>query len=376
MSLINDVLKDLERRGESSPAAASRSLRPPRRGPRPWVPATWILVAVLTGVILHWTRSVDESVAILETPLQASVHPPATDAPTEQNLTRVIPESTGNEASAPNSNRAVAIARTEPDPAGKTLVEPEAAATPEDIQLTNPPVRQVVSTSTQSPHQQPAAARQDAPEPGNDANSAISIHRASAETETEPRPEHDLESIRRSLARGQHGVAERRLRHLLDDRPGHDEARMMLARLLVNRRQERDAVEVLEEGLEHAGSADLARMLGRLLVERGESLRASRVLSEHVPDPLRDPDYHQLLAAAYRQSDNHEAALETYTTLSRIVPGRGAVWVGLGATLESLERPIDARTAYLRALDGNDPRAIRFAQSRLDVLPGTHGDRR
>ena len=177
------------------------------------------------------------------------------------------------------------------------------------------------------------------------------------------------------LARGQVQRAESRLRPIVRQQPELTEAHELLARALIQRGRTGQAAEVLEAGLAQAAQPEqLATLLGRLLIERGEIARARSILAEHAPPLAEAPEHHLLLAAAHRQFGDHEAAAEHYRRLAEILPRRGAVWVGLGASLESLERPSEAASAYNRAVDGDNARAARFARQRLDALEPLIGE--
>jgi Tfp pilus assembly protein PilF len=111
-----------------------------------------------------------------------------------------------------------------------------------------------------------------------------------------------------------------------------------------------------------------------VLLEAGEAPRARDILVAHAPPIAEAPDYHLLLAAVHRQIGDHQAAMSHYRQLSESLPGRGQVWVGLGASLESLDRPAQAAEAYRRALNGDDSRAAAFARRRLAAIEPLIGE--
>jgi Flp pilus assembly protein TadD len=84
-------------------------------------------------------------------------------------------------------------------------------------------------------------------------------------------------------------------------------------------------------------------------------------------------DHHLLLALAHRQAGDHAAAAEVYRRLSEVAPGRARVWLGLGVSLEALERFDEATTAYRRAAGGDDVQAARFARQRLAAIERRNG---
>lgn len=385
MSLINDVLRDVERR-RGDPSPDRRAAAPlPRRGPRLSL-LWWLLPAAVAGVALHWIFSEPGPVHDSATRMNASladaspaarVEPaalpiadtPSVATPTDAQDTRQTPDAPEND--------------NEGNDAGTTPAFVEDVA--ESVQPISIPAadRQTKQASTDEvARHEPAPAGEGTPTsrsskpPERDASdNAISI-RPADETQSSGTAD-ELEAARRALARNQFSVAERRIRGILESEPGHNEARLLLAGALLRRGEPVRAARLLEDGLEASDRpAELAARLGRILIENGQTARAIGVLASHAPQPIDDPDYHQLLAAAHRQAGDHESALSSYQALTEIVPGRGAVWIGLGASLEALDRPAEAIEAYQRARGAGDGRAARFASQRLGALKQANGESR
>jgi tetratricopeptide (TPR) repeat protein len=88
-----------------------------------------------------------------------------------------------------------------------------------------------------------------------------------------------------------------------------------------------------------------------------------------------DPEYHELLAAAYQQLGRHEEASMTYRLLLQQRPDRAAWWVGYGISREALDQPGQALEAYSRArrLGGLDPRLMDHANRRIAELQARAG---
>lgn len=192
----------------------------------------------------------------------------------------------------------------------------------------------------------------------------ISIRRAD-------RPAHAVdpfEEAQRALARGQSGLAEERLRELLASQPGHVEARRLLATLLIAGGRATAAREVLQQGLEQASTPALAGLLARLLVEQDQLDQALAVMQAHAPEQVTDIDYHLLHAALLRQAGRHAEALAHYQSLAQVAPTSAAAWVGLGASHEALDEPEAARAAYQQAVRMDQPELAAFARSRLRAL--------
>jgi len=371
MSLINDVLKDLEQRQAPGPEAAPQPLEPRRRAPdryfRPW--SLWLLAALALGAILQLSLGNRQSPDQSDTPgpltaqadsqstlppLRTSGKVDSVDTSAESPVARVS-KNTQEERAEVDPPRERETARSEPAKADS----PKTDTTPEPEPVPVPPA--------QSNPAQPESGG----DPASPEAASISIRRSDDSADASD----PLADAKRLLARGQIQRAESRLRRLIDRRPELTEAHELLARALIQHRRPEAAAGVLQNGLASAAEpARLASVMARLLLDQGELARARSVLREHAPPLAEAPDYHLLLAAVHRQIGDHEAAAEHYAALGGLLPRRGAVWIGLGASLESLDRPKEAANAYNRALESDDVRAIRFARQRLDALKTLTGE--
>lgn len=393
MSLINDVLKDLEQRQGRAPEVAPRSAgtRPlPRKRPAQRWPF-WLLAAVAAGLVLHLSLDAPETskTESVTGPLvaQAETRPHATAARPDPLEAAMPPASGAREAATPPPTSNPAAGTGASEQVAQAAAAPVAAAQREEeddrqdasaqgaTSETGP--RTSGTETTRASNAGTVAGQDDAPEQDRptetEAEEAATISIRRSDTggeESDP-----LAAAKRLLANGQFGRGEARLRRLLEERPDLTEAHELLASSLIQRRRHQSATSALEAGLEQAREpARLAVLLGRLLIERGEVNRARSILTEHAPPMSEAPAYHLLLAAAYRQAGEHSNAAQHYRALSEFLPRHGAVWIGLGASLESLERPQEAVEAYNRALDSDDERAARFARTRLSALERTTGE--
>jgi len=358
MSLINQVLKDLERRQAPERPESFQPVRPSGRRRVP-LAAWWVVAAVGIGVALHWLLATDTSPHPAQSEIvQATFHPREIEAPVHEPGPQPPVENTDDTASQP----AVEPAETEP---ADSAPAPAPAPTPVELAAADRPT---ISDATEPASGPPAVDETIEPDEIS-TDRTISIERA------DDGHEHDLDSARRAIARGHHQRAERQLEQLLEQQPDHDEARDLLATHLLRRGRTNAALDWLEQGL-HEGRdpARFALRIGRILLERDQVERARTVLETHAP-ASPDPDFQQLLAAAHRQAGDHAAAEKAYRRLTEIVPQRAAAWIGLGVSLEALDRPTEARQAYGRVLESGDPQATRFARQRLRAIQISHGDR-
>ena len=361
MSLINQVLKDLERRQAPERPAPTPPLQTSRRRRTP-LAAWWVIAAVGIGAALHWILATDtpphpQQPEVVQATFEFQEPAPPDDAAPEPNPAPPAEETdraADKETRTETDHAAVAPVR-DPDPSSVEQVAGEPSATPDPTSATSVP---------------PAARERNAAEETS-AKRAITIERAD-----DGREHSDIDTARRAIARGHHQQAERQLRQLLEQHPDHDQARELLAVDLMRRGRASAAIDVLEQGLGSGREPTrFAHRLGRILLEQGQVERARTMLMEHAPPPAHDPDFQQLLAAAHRQAGDHLAAEAAYRRLTETVPYRAAAWIGLGVSLEALDRPAEAHQAYSRVTETGDPQAVRFARQRLRAIQDPDGDR-
>lgn len=152
----------------------------------------------------------------------------------------------------------------------------------------------------------------------------------------------------------------------------HAAARQTLAGLLIEANRSNDAVKVLQEGLRADSSqTGMAMILARLQVEKGESKAALATLQQSLPYAKNKPDYQAFMAALYQRDNRHKEAIEHYRTAVGESPGNGVWWMGYGISLKAAGRTADARTAFVQARDSGKltPALKTFVEQQLAVLP-------
>lgn len=396
MSLINDVLRDLERRGHPDAPRALPHAEPHSRPGRRWV--WWLLAAVLAGVVLHW--SLDGGLSrqpAVETPVaetgpeaapvagESPVDPPAppvlsvmpraatagepANAASSDGKTGNPGTTSGQPPEAPDNHETLARASA----AEPVTEQPGQEETPTEGDKARATGAASGPSEPRPGPSGPAAAR-GAREPGLQTASAdegdIVIRRSGGATEPDESGDERLAAAKRALGRGQRALAVAQLGDLLESAPDNLDARLLLARLHIEDGRPRAAEELLDAGLDRQPDQQgLAFLLGRLLLEQGRLSEAGRVLDGHAPPVAANPDYHLLLALTHRQAGDHDAAIAAYRAVTEASPGVGAAWVGLGVSLEATGDSQGARTAYRKAVGGDDRRAAMFARQRLAVMP-------
>lgn len=428
MSLINDVLRDMDRR-QARPHGLSTLVDdtvtvPPLR-PRRWPPSWAMLLGVglalgvLGGYLLygqqraagHDQRAVD---AMIRTPAaepaeanaattqETAAHAPAASpsAPMTETAQRPSPEA----AEAPSAEATTPPAA---DPAPVTTATPPAPAPARQVFIApgkrvnlraapslDSTVLHVISARSDlllvdsHPHflqvrtadgttgwvsrdfaaLEPHAAAPTEAAPPVQATQATAPPPAPATAPAARAAGEQLNALR-ALERGDSAAAESALRRALAADPGHSEALNTLAALLL--RQQRSAeLEALLADLLHVPRA--AVLHARLLADRGDAAGALRSL-EGVGEDSLDGEALTVLGALRQRVGRHAEAVAAYRKAIARGQRAATTWAGLAISLEALAEHGPARSAWEQTLAATplDPALERHARSRLSVLRGT-----
>jgi MSHA biogenesis protein MshN len=173
------------------------------------------------------------------------------------------------------------------------------------------------------------------------------------------------------LQQGQMRQGKENLREalLLDKR--HLKAREMLAGIYIKSGRYVEAAELLDEGVKIAPEYPLyAKLYARVLLEQNNPLQAIEVLERGLTTSNVAPDYYALLAATYQRVKNHEKAIDIYLRLVKLQPTAGVYWLGLAISLEKSGKNHEALDAYQRAQETGSLNSglARFTDNRVSAL--------
>lgn len=350
MSLVNQVLKDLQHRRSDHPDTSGLLATDAVGQSRPrnrWLPlgAAAIAVGLLAFAAQHYFA-------------REPAAPPVQPAQ--------IVEPSNNVGAAPLRGDAEVAAPAEPEvvESAPAVTEPESSqATSETVGVVTEP-EVVVEVAPETVSATPIR-RDPLPE------SVPSLTRTLVTTTPRQRADEAYNQGVRALSEGRRDTAETQFRSALGHDTSHVDARLALANLLAAQGALRDAEAQLQQGLRIApDAAPLAERYARLLFERGDLAGAIGVLVDAAPPLATNPDYHALLAALQQRAGNHASAADTYAALVDVRPGEGLWWVGLGISLEAEQRPEAALNAYRQAArDSRVTTAVAdFIRERIAVL--------
>jgi MSHA biogenesis protein MshN len=133
---------------------------------------------------------------------------------------------------------------------------------------------------------------------------------------------------------------------------GHEAARQAMVGLLLESKRNADAERVLQDGLDHNPKhSGFAMLLARLQVERNELAQALETLQKTLPYAGQQADYQAFIAALLQRQAQHKAAVAHYQAALQLSPGSGIWLMGLGISLQALQRNEEARDAFKSALE-------------------------
>lgn len=127
------------------------------------------------------------------------------------------------------------------------------------------------------------------------------------------------------------------LRESLDLNPQHAQARLALARLLVERKQSAAAADVLGDGLMLSPQQTLYMLaLAPLWIQAGQQEDAMTLLAQGLKSASGDPQFHAYYASQLLRLKRHADAEMHYRIALRGDPSKADWMVGLGLSLQAM----------------------------------------
>ena len=362
MSLINKMLRELDKRHAQAETTSASSMRAPplTQSLRPvkdarvgsdmfwWVIAGILVVAIAWLAWVMWQlspRSVVNEVALRPFPTSPAgrsspaVRDGIASLPSDQQADERSASSPG--MSSPASSSVAPTTRMGVDmlklATEITTPIPVRARPAVSVRSVSPPVERLLpapQTRLGSPAVAPDNPSIDKRVPATVRDQAEGEYRRAVSLVNQGRVSESMDVLRNALA--------------LDSR--HEPARQTLVALLVEHRRMDEAVAVLQEGLNlHPSNSDFAMLLARILVDRQDISGALAVLQKYAPAAGTKADYHGFAAALHQRMGQHREAIDEYQTALRLSPQSAVWWVGLGISQEASERRKEALESFRRA---------------------------
>ena len=187
----------------------------------------------------------------------------------------------------------------------------------------------------------------------------------------ESRPDEQYQHALRLTSENREPDAIVLLKALLIEFPEHTQAREYLADLYIEKNDYSDAEKVLHEGLKIVPeNAGFIKLSARILVDEGQLHEALTLLEKKPPGLTEDTEYHALMAALYQRTNQNTLAANIYKQLLILEPNNAKWWVGLGVALQTRGDHVQAQEAFANAdnIGGLSPELKAYLETQLNTL--------
>ena len=376
MSVINQMLKDLDRRQQEAEGAAVYVA--PVRQQGWWMLVLTLLCTLALGILgwrtwIFWQQSQRASlpaaqVEALHTAPAAAPSSPLAVVATTQAVSSAAPVAKVPAASAESTAARVAPSVAEQVPADEAVLadagNPEEAlgdeTIPSDEELQPDLYAELAAEQGAEEAPAPAAPRK----PGILKIETVELSDAELATLAERK-------ATTAMAKGRMQEAQDGYYEVLAHDPHNQGAREQLAGLLYGAGRLTEAAQVLEEGLRlDPAQADLRLLLARVAIGGGDRQKALDWLTGYQPDLAANLDDYATWAGLAQELGQPAQASELYVKLLRQQPDQGRWWLGLGVAEDGQGHRQRALDAYRNAqLHGNLGEAsTRWLEQRIAQL--------
>jgi len=343
MSVINQMLKDLDRQGANASAPTGVIAVNQRDATSPRWP--WLLLGLLALAAASWWFW----------PAAPGPGSPAAPAPA---LSPAVPQLRLSQQLSPLSRPApTPVSKVEPAAEPKPAPVPSAFASPAMIPVTPPRL------DTRLPEPRPRLSVQPPVEAQQRVVKDIKPLTPQVQAEEAWR------QASRLLEQGRNHDAQERLESVLRLDPAHAGARQSLVALVLEAGDSARAETLLREGLALSPNDPwYARSLAQLHLQRGDSAQAAAILKTSLAKRVDAANWGLYASTLAKLGKPGEAAL-AYREALRLNPAQGNWWIGLAVALEQAGERADAGAAYQRALQTALSGELReFAQQKAGEL--------
>lgn len=130
----------------------------------------------------------------------------------------------------------------------------------------------------------------------------------------------------------------------------HAPSRQLLISLLLESKRHEDAIRELKLGLNiEPTHLNFSMMLARLLLERAKLYEAIEILQKNLSLAQDRPDYLAFLAALQQKTGHHQEAIQLYRQAVKKQPQNGVWWMGLAISLQADGKSNEAIDAFQQA---------------------------
>ena len=383
MSVINQMLKDLESRKDSGSNLPQPDFNPQSGGLGHWL-IRLVVIALLMGAG-YWLwldgrqeyppasplpeapatlalveQDASASLAMSQPALEIEQSAEALTSEPVKTVEQVVPQpevkAIAKNVAIKESQLSQVIAQAKP----AIPVQPEGMPAPEaitQIQANEPPPQVTEPAAIPTPAVVATPARQ----------AKIQLHRMSPAQVALS----ELKQAREAQDAGNLQQTEASYQTSLRMNPSQWDARVELAQLYLQQQRLQDAWQQAEQGIKfHPRSPELYRIQAEVRHQQGQLEEAWNILSQIDESKFLNDDFLMLKAGLANKLARHELAYILYVRLTERTPNIGRWWFGRALSAELLTRAGEARYCYQRALNSGDLSSAshNYATSRMKQL--------
>jgi len=165
--------------------------------------------------------------------------------------------------------------------------------------------------------------------------------------------EEDYQRALGFASQGQLNKAIQMLTEFVAKSPLYSPARQTLITLLLQENRQQQAEKVVDMGLvQQPNYLPFIELKARILVNENKISQALVLLERITPSINDHPDFYAFIAALYQRQGQAKFAAKLYEQLLMLQPTKGVWWIGLAIALESQGKHSEAQEAYARADSG------------------------
>lgn len=353
MSVVNQMLRDLDRRrGSENAAVYGQHLQTASGGS--WrkamiVIGLFILLALIALIYLLLPQTQQTPPVAVQPPPQKIVAAPVAEAP--------VPQAMPEEKPAVPAAEPLVLPPPAPAPAPAPAPVVEAPPPPKKAVAPAPPPTVIAAPA----EPKPAAAQVQSGPTKIDVRPSTPARTAESE-------------FKRAVAlinQGRGDEARTALGEALKLDARHEGARQTLAVMQMEAGLHEEAQAVLNEGLKlNPAQSNFALLLARMKVERGDTAGGLEVLRQYAAPAANNAQYRAFTAALLQRLERHSEAIEEYQAALKLAPNMAVWWMGLGLSYEAAGQTRDAAEAFGRArISGTlSPELNEFVERKLQTL--------
>jgi len=384
MSVINQMLKDLDKRQNEQQGAANVPVSMSKKSSTNTLLLTIVAIIILNVVgILAWQLYSENQQ--LKSQVNQEVTTFRADKNTDKSgvsekhtlaLEELVTPTIATEAITPTDNSSVATKAPKSE-LSNTFVKGRDAVKTDLTDLTDMPENKHLALESAIPNSTvslvtPIAAEKPAVKPIPVVKNIVTQPKLTiSRSQLSPQAlaENKITEAEQAIERNDIVKAEALFEEVLLVMPEHETARKQLAALWYGKKSYQDAVNLLSQGIAIAPQTiEMRLMSARIYYEQGQAIQAYNILS-----PVKhtaNAELQALLANLAAEINEHDAAIVAYTALITLEPNVARWHLGSAVSLDSLGKFERAREAYKQAIALNNlsSSAMQFARQRLIEL--------